>query len=461
MFRYLFCMFIFFYGIRAIAADSLLIVREVNISGNIRTKEAIILREMSLKSGQKIEAALLSSELELNKKRILNLHLFVTVSVRAENIGNQTIDVYVELKERIYLIALPVFYLADRNFNEWWYDRNHDFRRTIYGLYASYSNVTGNNDKIKVRAEFGFIPNFEIAYSSPYLDKKLTTTLTLGAYYGINKTLAYRTWEDKFQFFSSDKAQREKMYFYGSLMRRKGFYQTQSLDLLYNDTKINDTIARLNPNYFLEGKVSQKYWTINYSYVLDRRDQRQYALKGYRFLGQVTQLGLPGDDINQAMVQGAWSQYFHIFHKFYGNYTLRGKYSSPSVQPFFQTQGLGYRNDLVRGYELYVIDGQHFGLTKTNLKYQLFDKIFDLSRFIKVKKVSTFPLAVYINSFVDVGYVKNKFASNNNSALANNWLVGTGLGLDFVTWYNFVGRINYSFNKLGEHKLFFNFAREF
>jgi hypothetical protein len=39
--------------------------------------------------------------------------------------------------------------------------------------------------------------------------------------------------------------------------------------------------------------------------------------------------------------------------------------------------------------------------------------------------------------------------------------VGTGLGLDFVTWYNFVGRINYSFNKLGEHKLFFNFAREF
>ncbi|MFY7911991.1 MAG: BamA/TamA family outer membrane protein [Emticicia sp.] len=443
-------------------ADDFVIVRQVKIVGNIRTKEKIIFRDMAIKAGDSLQKAKLTDVLEADRKKIFNTNLFVTVKVSSEEIDNQQIDVIVEVKERLYLVVLPVFYLADRNFNEWWYERGHDLKRTIYGIYGRHSNLTGNNDQLKIRAEIGFIPNFEIAYSTPYLDKTLQTTFSIGAFYGINKTMVYRTWQDKFQFAESEDRQRERLNLYSVISRRTGFFQNQFLQISYNRTQIADTIARLNPNYFLKGNTQQKYLAISYSYIYDRRDNRQYALKGYRLSFDAIKYGLSArSDINQLNLSGTISQYFPLGRNFYGNYSLRGKVSFPEKQPFLQTQGLGYRNDLVRGYELYVIDGQSYGLVKTNFKYQMFDKIFDLSRYLKVKQFNTLPLAAYINTFFDVGYVKNNFPELNNTKFANKWLVGGGIGLDVVTWYNVVGRLNYSLNAVGEKRLFFNLSREF
>ncbi|MFN3487874.1 MAG: BamA/TamA family outer membrane protein [Emticicia sp.] len=443
-------------------ADDSVVVRQVKIVGNNRTKEKIIFRDMAIKAGDTLQKEKLTEILEADRKKIFNTNLFVTVKVSSEVIDNQQIDVIVEVKERLYLVVLPVFYLADRNFNEWWYERGHDLKRTIYGIYGKHSNLTGNNDQLKIRAEIGFIPNFEIAYSTPYLDRTLQTTFSVGAFYGINKTMVYRTWQDKFQFAESEDRQRERLNLYSIISRRTGFFQNQYLQISYNQTQIADTIARLNPNYFLEGRIQQKYFLISYSYIYDRRDNRQYALKGYRLSFDATKYGLSArSDINQLNLGGTFSQYFPVYRNFYANYSLRGKVSFPEKQPFLQTQGLGYRNDLVRGYELYVIDGQSFGLLKTNLKYQMFDKIFDLSRYLKIKQFNTLPMAAYINTFFDVGYVKNNFPEINNTKFADKWLFGGGIGLDVVTWYNVVGRLNYSINAVGEKRLFFNISREF
>ncbi|WP_435357225.1 BamA/TamA family outer membrane protein [Emticicia sp. SJ17W-69] len=443
-------------------ADDFVLVHDIKIEGNTRTKDKIIFREMLVKVGDTLQKAKLKEILESDRQKITNTYLFITVKVTYQEIDNQQVDITVEVKERLYLVILPVFYLADRNFNEWWYERNHDLRRTIYGIYAKHANLTGNNDQLRIRAEIGFIPNFEISYSSPYLDKKLTTTLLGGIFYGINKTMVYRTWQDKFQFLESEQQQRQRLSFYTVLSRRTGFYQNQSLQLSYSQTQIADTIARLNPNYLLDGRTKQKFFLINYSYIFDRRDNRQYALKGYRSSFEITKYGLfASDNINQLSISGTYSKYVPIGGKFYANYSFRGKVSFPQKQPFLQTAGLGYRSDLVRGYELYVIDGQSYALAKTNLKYQLIDRVFDLSKFLKIKQFNTLPVAAYLNSFIDVGYTKNNFPLLNNTKLANKRLVGGGLGLDVITWYNVVGRLNYSINGLGEKRLFFNVAREF
>jgi outer membrane protein assembly factor BamA len=443
-------------------ADDFVLVRNIKIEGNTRTKDKIIYREMLIKQGDTLQKAKLKELLESDRQKITNTYLFITVKLTPQEIDDKHIDIIVELKERLYLVTLPVFYLADRNFNEWWYERNHDLRRTIYGVYGKHSNLTGNNDQLRVRAEIGFIPNFELTYSSPYLDKSLKTTFLVGIFYGINKTMSYRTNQDKFLFLESEQRQRERLNFYTVLSRRTGFYQNQSLQISYNKTQISDTVALLNPNYFLGGKTQQKYLLINYAYIFDRRDNRQYALKGYRMSFDATKYGLfASDDINQLNISATYSKYLPLGKKFYTNYSLRAKVSFPQQQPFLQTAGLGYRNDLVRGYELYVIDGQSYALAKTNLKYQLFDRIFNLNRFLKIKQFNTLPVAAYLNSFVDVGYVKNNFSELNNTKLANKWLVGGGLGLDVVTWYNVVGRLNYSINGIGEKRLFLNLSREF
>jgi outer membrane protein assembly factor BamA len=443
-------------------ADDFVVVHKVSVVGNVRTKEKIIFREMYVKTSDTLQKENLETLLEADQKRIFNINLFVTVKVTSQELDNNQIDVIVEVKERLYLITLPVFYLADRNFNEWWYDRNHDIRRTIYGIYAKHGNLTGNNDQLRVRAEIGFIPNFEISYSTPYLDKSLQTTFLAGAFYAINKTMVYRTWQDKFQFNESEKRQRERLNFYSVLSRRTGFYQKQSLELSYNQTQIGDTIARLNPNYFLDGRTQQKYFLLNYSYIYDKRDNRQYALKGYRASFQATKYGLSSkSDINLLTLNASYNKYFQIHGRLYANYGLSAKTSFPKRQPFLQTAGLGYRGDLVRGYELYVIDGQSFGIIKTNLKYKLFEDIFDLSKFLKIKQFNTLPVAAYLNTFFDAGYSKNNFPELNNTKFANKLLVGGGIGLDVISWYNVIGRLNYSINRAGEKRLFFNLSREF
>lgn len=437
-------------------------VRQILIKGNARTKDKIILREVAVKEGDSLRKSTLTEVLETDRRKIVNTNLFITVHVAVVDVSDSVIDIEIEVKERLYFLAYPVFYLADRNFNEWWYERKRDLRRTIYGVYSRHSNLTGNNDQLKLRAEFGFVPNFEVAYSTPYLDKELTKRISVGALYVMNKTMAYRTWQDKLQFFQSETKQRERLYLYSVFSQRKGFYQSQQLELSYTQVQISDTIAVLNPNYLLDAQQKQNYFLASYAYIFDKRDNRQYALDGYSFSFSATKYGLlPSDNVNLFSVAAAYTQYFPLGKRFYANYSIRGRASFPEKQPFLQTLGLGYRNDLVRGYELYVIDGQQYALLKTNLKYNLFNRTFDLKRYLKIKQFNTFPLAAYLNTFIDVGYVRNHFSTINNSKLANKLIAGTGLGLDVVTFYNIVGRINYSLNGLREKRVFFAVTRDF
>ena len=134
--------------------------------------------------------------------------------------------------------------------------------------------------------------------------------------------------------------------------------------------------------------------------------------------------------------------------------------SFPKRKPYTQTVGLGYRNDLVRGYELYVIDGQDYALIKNELKYKLFSFQKHFS-FIPVRQFNTIPLAAYINTFADAGYVKNSYPEFSNTRLGNTTLYGAGAGIDIVTFYNIVARFNVTLNGEGERRFFFNLSREF
>ncbi|MCU0341773.1 MAG: BamA/TamA family outer membrane protein [Spirosomaceae bacterium] len=445
-------------------------IRQVTIVGNFRTRERIIRREMDLKAGDTLTLQKLDSLLEYDRRKIINTNLFVTVEIKKKELpvdfqspqGLKALDIEVTVKEQWYILGAPVFELADRNFNEWWYERGRDLSRTIYGVYLLHQNLTGNSDRLRARIEFGFIPRIDVYYSTPYLDKKQKLGMTVGIIRLTNRTLAYRTRADKLVFLNSEERTRERISPYLSFTYRPKFYGFHSLTAQYSFTQLNDTIARLNPNYFLDKRTRQDYLQLSYSHFYDRRDRVQYPLKGYFYGFAVSRMGiLPNDDIKQTELAVSAGQFVPLSKKLFFSYSVRAKYSTPALQPFLQTRGLGYGADLVRGYELYVIDGQRFGLFRTNLRYQLLNRTFDLSKFIKIRQFNTFPLAIYPNVYFDMGYVHNAFPALNNSNLANTALRGVGIGLDVVTWYNFVGRINYSINHLGEARPYFSIGREF
>ena len=438
------------------------IIGNIFIEGNTKTRTSIITREMAIRPENVFDSASLAKALEIDRRKIVNTNLFVTVEMLTQpNADSLHTDLHVVVKERWYLIALPVFQLADRNFNEWWYDRNRDLSRIIYGVYVSYGNVTGRADKLRLLAEFGFIPKFEISYSLPYIDKAQKMGITVGTSYGINKTMAFRSWTDKLDYLSSEDINRRRFFAFAALTYRNKYYSYHTADLRWSTGKISDTISVLNPDYFLKGRTRQQYLQFTYSYAFDKRDNFQYPLRGHAYGAQFSKLGLlPSDDINQAYFYASYRKYFELGKRWFANTGIRGRASFPKKQPYLQTVGLGYRNDLVRGYELYVVDGQDYLLTKNEIKYRLFSFQKHFS-WMPVKQFNTLPMAAYLNTFTDAGYVKNAYPELNNTQLANKFIYGAGTGIDIITFYNVVMRFTYSINSQKEGRLFFNISREF
>ncbi len=440
-----------------------IVVGKVLILGNKKTKEYIIARELDLKSGDTLQEAEMADRLEKNRRKIFNLNLFLTTKAEFLPTANPVVyDVQITVKEQWYIFPFPIFIIADRNLNEWWTEKNGDLSRTTLGLALRHKNFRGRAEEIKINVGLGFTNFYDFFYRIPYIDKAQKTGLTYGISYSNDRNLRYNTSSDKLLDLRTDNLLRNRFYSNVVLRRRNKFYDFQFLELRYNYNRIADTVAKLNPTYFLNQQTKQRFFQVGYNYTYDFRDKVQYPLRGHFFSVQVNKLGLlPSDNVNTFDLTITLAKYHALSQRWFVSLQGKTRLSAPNKQAFLQTRGFGYGTDFVRGYELYVIDGQRLGYLKTNLRYQALDKVFDIKRYLKMSQFNTLPLAIYPNIFLDFGYVANQFANTNNSKLANKMLMGYGIDLDFVSWYNGVFRLGYVFNKEGQSGLRYSFGREF
>lgn len=439
-------------------AQNLLRINKIEVSGNSKTKEDIILRELNFKMGDSLSVIDIEKYIEKSKQNLINTNLFLTVNI-LYNLSDQFTDIYIVLKERWYLVVLPEVLLADRSFNEWWYERNRDLTRLTYGINAKHFNLSGNNDQLRAKIMGGFVPYFELSYAKPYIDKRKRIGIRTSVFYSTQRTMVYRTWNDKLDFFVSEKRMRERKGAIFELRLRNALYHFHAINLGYTNTTLADTITKLNPNFFEANTNSQKVFSFTYDYRFDQRDNRQYPLKGRLLYSQLSNFYVKGG-YNQINIFGLYSFFQPLKKSFFWESSARVKFSNPKKQYYPLITGLGFSNNLVRGYELYVIDGQHFGLWKNTLKYELLKKEFNLKKFIKLSQFSTLPIAIYPNAYFDIGYIKNYYPFYSNSKLSNKLLKGGGLGLDIVTWYNSNIKMYYSINQMGERKFFFGISRD-
>ncbi|MFM8759917.1 MAG: hypothetical protein ACKODS_10305, partial [Methylophilaceae bacterium] len=117
--------------------------------------------------------------------------------------------------------------------------------------------------------------------------------------------------------------------------------------------------------------------------------------------------------------------------------------------PYFNQRALGYGGDYIRGYDLYVMNGQQFALFRSNLKYTLLKQRVYEFPYIRSEKFKKFPVALYLNGFFDTGYVKDQVFGSTNP-LSNSIQYGYGLSLDLVTYYDIVIRMEYAANRIGD-----------
>jgi len=427
-------------------------VGKISVTGNKITKDKIVFRELEFKEGEKMSGSMFAEKIVQSRENLLNSTLFNFVTI-IPKVSGDIYDIKVEVVERWYIWPIPIFEYADRNFNVWW--ETKDFSHLNFGLDLRIENFRGRMEHINLIVTRGYDRTLALIWDIPYVNKKQTLGMSISAGSVFNHETAFATEGNKLKYYRTDDNYAKKKYFANiTLTYRPKYRFFHSLSLTYDRFIFADSLLWLNPN-FTNGDINRSFFSFKYLFKFDFRDYKPYPLNGFYFDFDATKtgLGILGSGINLLAVQTAFDKYFHLHKRWYFAYNVSAMFSWPYKQPYFLSKGLGVHGLEIRGYDLYFVNGQHLGLMKSNLKFELIPKkIYNIS-WIKTEKFSKIFIALYANVFFDMAYVYDPLTRNVNP-LANQMLWSTGVGVDFVTYYDMVFSLDYAVNKQNKSGFF-------
>lgn len=435
-----------------------LILTGIDIKGNKKTKDAIILRELRLAPGDTLYADDETAFLEEKRQTLMNTSLFLTVHLYTTNSDAHHGELQVEVFERQYFLAIPTLSLADRNFNVWWVDEHHKLDRLNYGLKVYENNLTGKNDRLSLTVQHGYTRRYMIDYELPYFDKDLKQGLGIFVSYSHNREVNYRSDVNKQVYFKQDYFLKQEFSFGLNYTYKKAIRLKHKLSLTYNVFKVKDTVLRLNPGFFPNHHQTQKYLQFSYQFTYTGADVWAYPLRGINVQAGFDRLGfgLLGS-VNETDLSAGVAKYWTFFPRTYGESEFRGRLHFPPRQPYFLLREMGYYENYLRGMEYFVLESDYFGILRNTLKREVL--AFRAHTRLLPEQFATIPVHVYLKAYSDLGY---SFARAPGTSRLNDKLLYTyGFGADIVTFYDAVLRVEYSFNQLGQKGLFLHFKSTF
>lgn len=432
--------------------ENVFTVRNIIITGNKKTRESIILRELPFRASDVYQLSELVKKFETARKQLMNTALFHEVIVALKSFEGNNVDILVEVKERWYLFPVPYFKFVDRNINQWLVEQHAKLSRVNYGLKVIYNNATGRNDKLNVYLVNGYTKAISFSYDRPYIDKSLKWGLNVGVGVGKNREVNYNTINNK-QVFFKDTSSFIRSYFRSTveLTYRRAIKTRHRFGLGYTVESLTDTVIALNPYYFKNGSgrlaFPEVYYQMNYMDV----DYNPYPLKGYIVDVYFAKKGFNNRTINLWQVAAKANASWEIANQTYFSARVAGSVKIPFRQPYFNQRLLGYSDFFMQGYEYYVVDGVAGGYAKAVLSREIMNLIFQV-RTKKDDQLHKIPLRAYAKTFVNAGYMYNPDPGTNT--LNNRMLYSWGVGLDFITHYDFTFKIEWSFNLLGQNGIY-------
>lgn len=433
------------------------VVKNLLVVGNHHTEEHVILREMDIFPGDTLYLDRLPQQILLNENRLLSTALFTDVTINLKNwdTDNKVFDVEVAVQENWYIYPSIIFELADRNFNVWWQEQNRSLDRVNYGLRLDHINLTGNRDRLKAKFQLGYTKKYELLYDYPYLNRNWGFTSSI--FYSENKEIGYITRGNKtlFHKMEDERRMRSRFRVYSALNYRPDLFTYHSLSLQYHYNTIDQFVAEeLNPDYFLNGAESLRFFILEYNLEHDKRIFWIYPLGGHLLFFNIKKegLGIFGE-YNNLPVYAGFEKYFNHKDWILG-FRVKGKTNLIRDQvAFANNTALGYGPDVLTGFELYVLDGTDYFTWQTSLKHQVWDKNIDLGDNMPLRQFKRMSIRVFLRFSYDIGYVNERTYTSTNT-LNNQWISGYGPAIDIVLWNTITLKAEYNFNELGEGGFF-------
>lgn len=443
----------------AAAQSNMVFIQGIDIEGNRRTRDEIVLRELKFHEGDSVAFADLDKLLEESEQFIMNTGLFNRAAITFKSWEGQTnkVQLLITLEESWYLYPIPIFELADRNFNVWWVEQKRSLDRLNFGVEFTHLNFSGRRDKLKLTAKYGYTRNYGLRYSLPYINKQQTIGLAAGISFSQNREINYATSGNKQIFYrDSDKFLYKRLNADAALTYRPALQATHIFLLSYHYNQIAEEIAQdFNPDFFLQGRYIQRYLSAAYVFTYENRDVRPYPMKGNYVYFSVEKDGLGfSDDRNALTMHLGYEHYLRLGRP----WSLGGRFRVKTSlirdqQPYNDNRAMGFGRHYLHGYEYYVVDGLDMAYAKTLLRWQFLDHTVNFGKVMPLQAFRRMPVKLFLTLNNDFGFVNDPYATPDN-ALNNRLLWGAGLGLDVVLFFDKVIQIEYSVNHLWETGLF-------
>ena len=424
-------------------------IRAVVVDGNVRTKESIIERELGFTKDQPLIYS--DSLLGIWRMRLESTKLFNWVEITKNSIGD-TLNVHVV--ERWYIWVKPEGGFLDRNFSEWW--KNRDIQRLSIGATVYVNNILGQQGGFFVRQAKGFMAADGFGFQRPFLKYKNCNAWK----FSLDNMRSRRAWinSENNQVVIKEHwgiRQQEQLIGIAEYKRRFEYKWQGVVRYKFARDYAAQDIEALNPQYFIAplGVVNSQYedWKqYTHSLVLgcirDTRNQANYPTKGSEWKAGV--LG------GLQRCNNIAKPYGELDSKYRGFYTL-GTHTSLAVlaqmRYRFGTLGyilqrqMGYGMEYVRGYEAFVFDGAGVALGKAAWRYQLLGDQRSLKLRFLPSAYEKVPIQCWFNIFADVGRTLSPYQIDRNP-MSNQTLMSVGTGIDLLYYYDALARFDCSYN---------------
>ncbi len=432
------------------------VIGEIFIEGNKRTKSYVIERELPFKPGDSVFLPGLVKGFEIARTQLFNTSLFIDVVVALKAFRGYTVDVIIQVKERWYIFPLPYIKPVDRNLAEW-SKQGYGVNRLNYGFKFTWYNFTGRNDKLRMWLITGYTRQIQFQYDQPYADRTLKHGYRIGFSYSSNKEINYTTTDNQQRFIDTLTAGVKRWSANIDYTYRPGLRTFHAVRLALNRQVVDTQVINLNPKYFGPHRNAITYPELSYTIDYVNVDYVHFPLTGWMGEASILRRGLQSD-MNMWQLSGKIVKGWRLSRRNYFGLQLNGVLRAPFDQPYINQRLFGYGDLYLRGLERYVIDGVAGFMSKQTFRREIFR--FNIPTFLKRSKShDRIPFRIYARTFGDLGYAYNK--TDKQNSLVNQVLYSGGLGVDIVTFYDFIFRFDYSLNQLGQKGLFLHVRNDF
>jgi hypothetical protein len=200
---------------------------------------------------------------------------------------------------------------------------------------------------------------------------------------------------------------------------------------------------------------------LEYQFRFDNTKYPLYPVSGFRVDARIRKEGFSKlADIRTLSISVRAEYVSPLWKKLMLVHQVRGKIQLVSQPlPYYFQQGIGYKEDKLTGYDLFVLDGRNFAFINHALTYQIVGREFYLGK-VMPGAYRSMDVKAFIRYSFDVGYAYDPLFGASNP-YSNSIQYGFGPGLDLLFFHTISLSVTYGQTRFGFKGLYVNYGLVF